>query len=440
MTAVGERQEASSVLFTPVAERLAWSSLGFQAALKGLRPCEYACLPAQGDKPPRSHATHRSLSDFDCVFISVAWELELLPLVKALLLSRIEPSRRKRPPTQPLLVAGGPLTLANPYALSGICDAVFVGEADEHFRDLRCALDKATSRDDALQRLAQVPGAFVPSVQGEGAELSGTMRAPPACLPVVTVDASKPNVFGNAFLVEVGRGCPRACTFCIVRKSVRPPVFVPAERILQKIPQGTRRVGLVGPAVSEHPEIVGILSNLVSRGVEVTMSSVRADRVTRDFARLLAQGGLRTLTVALDGGSEALRRALRKGLREYHVLRCATLARDAGIRDMRLYMMVGLPEEDDDDLAEAARLIVSLSKIMHVAVSVSPFVPKRNTPLTGARFAGVRELKRRIALFKRFVRGAAPITLTSPRVAEREWLLAHAGGDEALEMVLRWLG
>lgn len=441
MSPVLSREVATSgrfVLFTPVPERLAWSSLGFHAASRGLAPCEHATRPDDPRLPSRSVETRRTLSEFDCIFISIAWELEVVDLVSALRNSGVEPDRTARPCWQPMLVAGGPLTLANPLALSGIVDAVFVGEADASFEALRDAVEDASDREDALARLARVPGVHVPALHGDDAEAPDPVQAPLDRLPVASVAPGRANVFSDAFLIEVGRGCPRACTFCVVRQSARPGVFVDSARILAGIPLEVRRVGLVGAAVSDHPDLLRILDSLVSRGVRVTLSSVRADRMTPDLARLLAAGGLRTLAVAADGASEALRRRLRKGLAADRLIECAVLARDAGLHDLRVYLLVGLPEETEEDLREGAHLIRSLAAILPTTVSVSPFVPKRRTPLAKAPFAGVTTLKRKIALLKRLIGGVARVSLSSPRIAEREWRLAHARGREALELARRW--
>lgn len=418
-------------------ERLAWSSLGFHAAVDGLAPCEVATLPPDARLAARSVETRRPLSEFDCVFVSIAWELELVDLVRALRASGVEPARATRRASQPLVVAGGPLTLANPDALSGICDAVFVGEADDSFAAIADAMGGAIDRDDALARLARVPGVLVPAVHGDDAEAPAPIWASLERLPASTTRPDRPNVFGDAFLIEVGRGCPRACTFCVVRKGTRPATFLEPERVLACIPDGTRRAGLVGAAVTDHPGLLDVVEALVSRGVRVTLSSVRADRLTQDLARLLAAGGLRTLTVAADGASEALRGQLRKGIRGERLLECARLARSAGIRDLRLYLMVGLPGETEADLDEGAGLVRSLCAVLPTTVSVSPFVPKRRTPLGDAPFAGVPVLKRRLATLRRLIGGAARLTAVSPRTAELEWRLAHARGTEALDLALR---
>lgn len=433
------RSHLDAVLFSPVPSELAWASLGFHAAYAGLRPCEHATLEKTTTFPIRSLETRRPLSSFDCIFVSIAWELELPDLVKALLCSGIEPDRALRPETQPLIVAGGPLTLSNPEALSAICDAIFVGEADCSFSALRLALAEARDRSDALERLSRIEGVLVPALVGEDREAPPYVQAPLSALPATSTVLSTRNLFGNAFLIEANRGCPRSCTFCVVRCPRRRPTFVPVETIVSRVPSGVARVGLVGAAVSDHPRIHEILDRLVSKGISVTLSSVRADRVDPELARLLRLGGLKTLTIGVDGPSESLRRTVRKGLTEEEVISCAKAAKEAAFTALRLYLMVGLPGEDDGDMEEAASLIRKVSSLLPVTVSVSPFVPKRFTPLAEAPFAGISLLKRRLALLRKGVGGGAKISFSSPRLAEREWRLSHARGREALELCLRFL-
>ena len=216
-------------------------------------------------------------------------------------------------------------------------------------------------------------------------------------VPLRSPASLRPNRFGGAFLVEVGRGCPRSCAFCVARTGTAPARFSPADRILAAVPEGIARVGLLGAAVSDHPQLVPIVRELADRGIEVTLGSIRADRATPELLDLLARTGLRTLTVAADGASEALRAAIRKDIHATDLLAAADAARGAGLRRLRLYAMVGLPDETEADLAELCDLLETPASRLRVAVSVSPFVPKRFTPLAEARVLPARKLTRRSA-------------------------------------------
>mgnify|MGYP000877120092 FL=1 len=422
---------SSSVLFSPVPSRLAHSSLGFHAAFAGLAPCERACLPGEGRPDPRSMESGRVLGQFEVVWVSIAWELEAPVLARAFRASGLQPIRSLRPGTDPLVVAGGPLTRSNPDLVAAFADAVFLGEADAAFADLAACVRQARDREDALARLAAVPGTWVPAVHGFVQPPCGPVFAPAGTPPARTILAGEGNEFGDAFIVEVGRGCPRGCTFCVARGGERRAMFHPAQAILDAVPESATRVGLLGASVSDHPRLLEIVESLHARGAGVSLGSVRADRVTPELLGLLAASGLKTLTVAADGPSEALRVALHKGITADHLRRCAELARAHGIGRLRVYVMVGLPGEADADIEELAGLVRELSSRVRLAVSVSPFVPKRFTPLAEAPFAGVKEIKRRLALLSRRAGGAGTLKATSPREAEMEWRLSHVQGEAA---------
>src|SRR5438445_4811732 len=196
---------------------------------------------------------------------------------------------------------------------------------------------------------------------------------------------------------------------------------VDPERVLDLIPEDARRVGLVGAAVTDHPRVVELVRKLVEEGREVGISSLRADRLCArpELISLLAQSGARTLTTAADGASERLRTALDRRTTAAQLLRVAGLAREAGFQRLKLYLMVGLPGEEDEGLDELARLAGEISRILPLSFGCAPFVSKRNTPMDGSPYAGVAEVERRLAFLRAKLRGRAELRPTSPR---RAWL------------------
>ena len=160
--------------------------------------------------------------------------------------------------------------------------------------------------------------------------------------------------------------------------------------MLERIPKDARRVGLVGAAVSDHPRIVEIVSALADRGSEVGLSSLRPDRLKDEFVEALHRAGYRTLTTALDGASERLRGLIERRGREQHYVAGAERAKKHGMDRMKLYLMIGLPGETDDDIDECARFVGELSRILPIALGVAPFCAKKNTPLDRMPFAGMR--------------------------------------------------
>lgn len=409
---------------------MACSSLGYAAAYAGLAPCEHAWLEP-GETVPRTVESGNRLWDFDVVFVSCGWELEIPVLVAALEASGISPFAADRPVNQPLVVGGGPLTLSNPDLLAVMCDAVFVGEADNAFAQIDAAFDAASSRNDALKRLGAIEGIWVPS-SGAVAPSPVTVRLPATPLHSVFTDCE--NEFSGAFIVEVGRGCPRGCAFCVAFGGRR-ATFFDADLILKTIPDGVVRAGLLGAAVSDHPKLKYIISSLLDRGTGVTLGSLRADRIDEELVSMLARGGLRSMTIAADGPSERLRLSISKGITEEHIRNAARVANTCGIDRLRVYVMVGLPGETDADISEFAKLMVELSAHVKVVVSVSPFVPKRFTPLEGAPFAGIGTVRRRISDLKKQVGTRIEVRAGSVKQAELEHRLSNVRLADAKALV-----
>src|SRR6185295_3017162 len=191
----------------------------------------------------------------------------------------------------------------------------------------------------------------------------------------------------SMFLIEPERGCSRGCTYCVMRRTTNGGMrTVPPERVLELIPQDAQRVGLVGAAVTDHPRIVELVRTLVDGGRQVGISSLRADRLCArpELVGLLARSGAKTLTTAADGASERLRKALDRRTTAAQLLGVARLARESGFQRLKLYLMLGLPGEEDRDLDELSELAGEISRIIPVSFGCAPFVAKRNTPMDGS--------------------------------------------------------
>jgi radical SAM superfamily enzyme YgiQ (UPF0313 family) len=241
------------------------------------------------------------------------------------------------------------------------------------------------------------------------------------------------------FLIEPERGCSRGCHYCVMRRTTNGGMrTVPPERILSLIPEHAKRVGLVGAAVTDHPRIVELLRTLVDSGREVGVSSLRADRLTQELVDELRRGGATNLTVAADGASQRMRDLVDRKHSEEQIIRAANFAKTAGMKQLKVYNVVGLPLEEDADIDELARFTTELSKILPVALGVAPFVAKRNTPLDGAPFAGIREVENRLERLRRGLKGRAEVRPTSARWAWVEYMLAQCGPEAGLATMDAW--
>jgi radical SAM superfamily enzyme YgiQ (UPF0313 family) len=422
------------------------SSLGYQRIYRALMEapglaCERAFLDDECEQDaahlpehPVTYESLRPIEELPVLAFSVAYELEIAGVVRMLHAARIPARRRDRDASHPLVIAGGPLTFSNPLPLSGIVDAIVVGEADTRVVEVVEAT-VGLPRERQLDAMAGMAHVFVPArhtiLPPVGAEDNSVL---PAYSAIITPHTE----LANMFLLETERGCSRGCSYCVMRRSTNGGMrIVPSEVVLAAIPPYARRVGLVGAAVSDHPQIVGILNALADRGCEVGLSSLRPDRLAthEDFVEALARVGYRTLTTAMDGTSERMRDQLERRARPKHLLRCAELAKKYGMDRLKLYLMVGTPGETDADVDECIAFSAELSRILPVALGIAPFCPKRNTPLDGAPFAGIDVVDKRLDRLRRGLRGRVDIRATSARWAWVEYVLAQGGEAEGLAVL-----
>ncbi len=432
-------------LLYPSPYRAAMSSLGYQWIHTVLAEAgfhvERAMLPDDPEAWTKARAqlvtleTETPVQDFPVIGVSLAYELELAGLVKCLDLAGIPALRRDRDPGHPQILFGGPLTFSNPLPAAPFADAMLLGEAEEVVAPALEAFFEG-DRDSWLTDVAALPGGYVP--ERHGTVLPPVAKAGDALLPAHSRLLSPEAELSDMFLIEGERGCHRQCTFCVMRRSTNGGMrLVHPDRLMDLVPPEAARVGLVGAAISDHPKLVPLLARIVESGRGVGVSSLRADRIALKprIAELLRAGGYQTLTVASDAPSEDLRRTLKKGTLEKHLVACAEQARAHRYRVLKVYMMVGVPGETEADIDELVRFTRELGAIHPTALGVAPFVPKRNTPLDGTSFAGIKIVERRLKQLSRGLRGKATVRPTSARWAWVEAELAQ-GGPAAGEAVL----
>jgi radical SAM superfamily enzyme YgiQ (UPF0313 family) len=308
-------------------------------------------------------------------------------------------------------------------------DILVQGEAEELIHTLLDAAAELT-KQELLQHLSRLPGFMVP---GLGGTRFFTAKADDNRLPARSQIVTTETELRSMFLIEPERGCSRGCHYCVMRRTTNGGMrTVPPERVLSLIPPEAERVGLVGAAVTDHPRIHELLRTIVDSGREVGVSSLRADRLTQELVNTLRRGGARVLTVASDGASQRLRDRVDRKHTEEQILQSAQFAKASGMERLKVYNMVGLPSEEDADIDEMIGFTRELSRILPVALGVAPFVPKRNTPLDGAPFAGIGIIEDRLARLRSGLKGRATLRPTSARWAWVEYMLAQSGPEAGL--------
>lgn len=418
------------------------SSLGYQSIYRIIQSTSDFCaervfLPDEletgqdTDEPISSIESNRRLGDFDAIAVSVAYELEIAGLIRLFEHARIPILAASRDDHHPLVVAGGPLTFSNPRPVLPFVDALVVGEAEESMSFVLEILRERLPRRTTLERIASHPHIIVPAIDRSKPAVIG--KADDSLLPAYSLIRTPHTELSDMFLVETERGCSRGCQYCVMRRSTNGGMrIIDSDRILSLVPHDARKVGLVGAAVSDHPAIVDIVSRLADKGIRVGLSSLRPDKLKEPFVRALGRAGYRTLTTALDGPSARMRGIIDRRSQEDHYRRAAALARQYGMDRLKLYLMIGLPGETDEDIDECSVFVRELSHIIPVALGISPFCAKRNTPFDGMPYAGIARIQSRLSRLRRGLAGRADVRATSARWAWVEHVLAQGGEAEGL--------
>ncbi|WP_456478264.1 radical SAM protein [Geoglobus ahangari] len=353
----------------------------------------------------RSVENATPLKDFEVALFSIQYEEDVFNAVRILRESGF--SGRS--------VAGGPCVIQNPLPYAKIFDRLFVGEAEN------AVLDVVEDRS--------VEGLVPHSYRRRRVELDSEMRS----------EIIGEGAYGRALIVEIGRGCPRGCRFCVVRQIYSPARWRSAESILEFAEENRKladKVAIIAPSPTDHPEFKEIVSGLRELGFEVSPSSIRADRFDEEMAELIS--GTRTLTLAPEAGSERLREALNKGISEDDIISAVEIAESA--ERIKLYFMFGLPGEEQEDLEEIVRMVERIRRMgKKVSVSANPLVPKPHTPFQWLPYGGdperdvrenLRELKRKRKFLLSRLRRVADVDVESVERFAVQTIISR--GDESV--------
>jgi len=402
------------------------SNLGFQTVYRLFNAlddvvCERVFLPPKqelaelvGSRTPLITLESQSMvGEFDVLAFSVSFEWDYVNVLTMLRLAGIPIYAAERGPRHPLIVIGGAVTFVNPEPLAPFADVIAAGEGEVLVPALDRAFHAASDRRELMTLLAGARGFYVPSFYepryGPEGTLSGyhTSEASTAPMPVrkaalKTTDAVDPPAtgiftpdteFGSRFLVEVVRGCANLCRFCWAGYNYLPVRAFPTDRILELAERArsySSKVGLVSIALCDHPDIERILTRLNEMGYSISPASLRLDDLTEPIVRTLRASGERTITIAPETGSDRLRRVINKTVTNDEILDRAELIFANGFENLKLYFMIGLPTETDDDLVAIRDLTLELRDRMlkharprgtigRIIGSVNPLIPKPGT-------------------------------------------------------------
>jgi radical SAM superfamily enzyme YgiQ (UPF0313 family) len=383
--------------------------------------CERVFLPPKSElaaqiadgAPLVTIESQTPVSQFDIFAFSVSFEWDYTNVLTLLRLAGIPARAEARTHYHPLVMIGGAVTFVNPEPLAPFADVIAAGEGEALIPALVGAFNAASDRDDLLRRLAAERGFYIPSfydvryaedgrlaavtpIEGTGAPpvvRKAALKTTDAVDPPATTIFTPDTEFGSRFLIEVVRGCANLCRFCWAGYNYLPVRAFPKDRILQLAERArahSARAGLVSIALCDHPDIEEILTRLVEMGYSISPASLRLDDLTPKILDLLRASGERTVTIAPETGSDRLRRVINKTVTNDEILSAAEMIFASGMENLKLYFMVGLPTETDEDLSAIRDMTLQLREVMmrhargrghvgRIVGSVNPLVPKPGT-------------------------------------------------------------
>lgn len=449
------------------------ASLGFQTVYRLFNEnestaCERVFTDSTERSGPVSLESGKPLKSFDILAFSLSFESDYLNVVSMLGAGGVPLLSSERTGAHPLVIAGGVASFINPEPLAPFVDLFLLGEAEAVLPGFLGMFDPKRDRSEMLADMARsLPGAYVPALyvpewdkNGHLVSFSPISGAPEKVRRVHAKDSPdfptessfvSPDAAFDSFLVEVARGCPHGCRFCAAGYVYRPVRFRTLEMLKDSVDRGlslTSKIGLLGAAVTDLPCLSELCQYAVERGARLAFSSLRADAMTPEIARAMASAGAKTATIAPDAGSERMRRVIGKGITEDDVLNAAEMLVAAGVPNLKLYFMAGLPHEtlaDVDAIAALTRKVKTAflgqskkkGRMGQIVVNVSSFVPKPVTPFQWAAMDTVETLALKMKRIREGLKGLANVTARTdvPRHAFIQALLSR--GDRRTGEILQ---
>ena len=381
------------------------------------------------------------ISPCSAMSFSMSFDFDFMGVFEILEKYNIPFLSKDRDDSNPIIFAGGPVLTTNPEPYKNFFDFMIIGDGEDVFIRVLDILKQNLDKKTTLEMLSNIDGIYIPNVTRTVKKNTVNLRE-----VIYTPIINDNSYFKDTFIIEVARGCMNRCAFCTASYTNLPFRQNEYEQIIEAIDLGlkyTNKIALLGAQVSAHckfNEIIEYLSKKIDENplIEFGISSLRTDSVTPELVKFLVKGGQKTSTIAIESASERLRKYINKNLNEAQILNAVKISRENGLKGLKIYSMIGLPTETDEDIEEFLRLgkkIKEENKGFNIAFSFSSFVPKPQTPLQWSKREDTKSLeKKQKYLEKEFAKIGIETKFSS--IKWDYWQTILSRGDESLTQFL----
>lgn len=417
-----KQADFSSVLIYPNTYFVGMSNLGFQAVYRHINShpnftCERAFLPEQdeelyyknGPKKLSSLENYRPLSEFNIIAFSISYEIDYLNLLKILHYAGIPLRSKDRDNSHPLIIAGGAAVTLNPQPIADFIDLFIIGEEENILNKLLDAYSSFNDKESLLKHLSTIESFYAPKYFDENKKIKRNYieRLTSGTNSIFLTNSTE---FKNTFLIELTRGCPYNCSFCVVGNCFNPYRAVNIEIIKEQLlfaKKFTNRAGLISSSISNYQYLPELADIIEENNIKVSFSSMRADKMDENVLKILLKSEQKTLTIAPETVSKKLKKIINKNISEKEIFNSVEMGLKRNIKNFKLYFMLGLPRENEVDINETLDFIKNLSSYLYklnntakIKLSVSKFIPKPFTPLQWEMFEGEETYSHKAKLLK----------------------------------------
>ncbi len=423
-------------LIFPNAYEIAASSLGFNLVWKLFNRlpkvrCERFFLHRNFHKF-YSLDTQTPLDEFPIWAFVMHFENDLLNVIWLLKTKAVPVFNTERRAFDPLIVFGGALTYTDIPILKAVADVILHGDFEAMLQDLQESLSY-DNRERLIEKISKLDFATVPICKTTRKKIA-VFDDINAMVPSSPLICSK-GEFANRLLVEIERGCPHSCSFCMMGKSKKPVRFLDPEILKEKL-NGSDFAGLIASNVTDYPWLDEIIPWFEEKKMRVSFSSLRLDRLNERFLRFLKKNQ-QSFTIAPESFSEKIRKILGKNFTDQQILQTLLQARKVGFEEVKMYMIYGLDEETDQELKQIADFVDIIAKMGYkqIKLSFNPLVPKRGTKMESRKMQDLKTLRNKMKIIRKFAGKNVTMTFESLKMSHIQYMINSANEDESHELI-----